>query len=106
MGRKRRQEREISRNAATGESGESGCKGRGTAVHKERVWLYKDVEEANKKNNIRIGANLQAPPAHWPPTIKVHPGVWARWLPDDWGQGLKPQSTGDRLVFTTPTGKV
>lgn len=40
------------------------------------------------------------PPAHWPGDCEVDPGKWVFWLPEGWGQAIKPT-----LKDGMPTGK-
>lgn len=71
--------------------------------HTERVYLYSDLEKA--LTHLRSGSDLDATPAHWPPSLIVDDGPWQPWLPPDWGQGWALQSKVKKRVYISPSGK-
>eukprot|EP00928_Gymnodinium_smaydae_P099580 TRINITY_DN9543_c1_g1_i1.p1 TRINITY_DN9543_c1_g1~~TRINITY_DN9543_c1_g1_i1.p1 ORF type:complete len:660 (-),score=90.47 TRINITY_DN9543_c1_g1_i1:116-1987(-) len=56
----------------------------------------------------RSGKDLAEAPKHWPADVRPDPGVWATWLPQDWGQGLKVKMTdgSESTVYVSPKGAV
>jgi len=69
-----------------------------------RLYTYKELMNVEKPQKERPKPGER--PAHWPSDTEPDTAKWAFWLPEGWGQGIKPTSGGKTLkCYISPTGK-
>mmetsp|Transcript_70936 Transcript_70936/g.140774 ORF Transcript_70936/g.140774 Transcript_70936/m.140774 type:complete len:944 (-) Transcript_70936:28-2859(-) len=72
-----------------------------------RLWTHDEITKHFAKIPTTTSVDKSKTPAHWPTAVKIDPGKWVHWLPDNWGQGIKTTASGKELkCFVTPHGKL
>eukprot|EP00930_Biecheleria_cincta_P049042 TRINITY_DN34286_c0_g1_i1.p1 TRINITY_DN34286_c0_g1~~TRINITY_DN34286_c0_g1_i1.p1 ORF type:complete len:688 (+),score=101.35 TRINITY_DN34286_c0_g1_i1:36-2066(+) len=72
--------------------------------HTHKIWSYEEIVSCSRR-----GDDLPGKPSHWPtdPNIAIYPGKWQDWLPADWGQCQRIDSSGTIVTqYISPEGKL